>query len=203
MRRRPRKLAPEEADLWRRVTETADPLHPRRDAPQTPAPKSDPPKPDPPQTAAPPTAPIPPFRIGARAAPAAPGHDIADPIAEALGREGVAMDRKAHARMTRGKLAPEARIDLHGRTLDEAHRALTGFVLRAQSEGKRLVLVITGKGRSAPDDDPIPRRPGVLRHHVPVWLRAAPLAGLVLQVAPAHRRHGGGGAYYVYLRRPR
>lgn len=199
MRRRPRKLAPEEADLWRRVTDTTEPLHPRRDAPQAPPPD---PQPDPPQTAAPPSEPIPPFRIGARAAPAAPGHDIADPIAEALGRGG-AMDRKAHARMTRGKLAPEGRIDLHGRTLDEAHRALTGFVLRAQSEGKRLVLVITGKGREGPNDDPIPRRPGVLRHQVPAWLRAAPLARVVLEVAPAHRRHGGAGAYYVYLRRSR
>ena len=202
MRRRPRKLAPEEADLWRRVTDTTEPLHPRHDTPPASPPQPEPPQPDTPQTAAPPAEPIPPFRIGARAAPAAPGHDIADPIAEALGRGG-AMDRKAHARMTRGKLAPEGRIDLHGRTLDEAHRALTGFVLRAQSEGKRLVLVITGKGREGPNDDPIPRRPGVLRHQVPAWLRAAPLARVVLEVAPAHRRHGGAGAYYVYLRRSR
>jgi DNA-nicking Smr family endonuclease len=29
-----------------------------------------------------------------------------------------------------------------------------------------------------------------------------PLAAVVQQVAPAHARHGGGGALYVYLRRP-
>ncbi|WP_150121448.1 Smr/MutS family protein, partial [Sulfitobacter sp. HI0023] len=44
---------------------------------------------------------------------------------------------------------------------------------------------------------------GVLRHQVPQWLSAPPLGGLVLQVTPAHISHGGGGAYYVYLRRQR
>jgi DNA-nicking Smr family endonuclease len=112
------------------------------------------------------------------------------------------MDAKAFSRMSKGKLAPEARIDLHGMTLAEAHPALTGFVLRAQAAGCRLVLVITGKGRPGSDDGPIPRRPGVLRHQVPLWLRQAPLGAVVQQVAEAHVRHGGGGALYVYLRRP-
>jgi DNA-nicking Smr family endonuclease len=41
----------------------------------------------------------------------------------------------------------------------------------------------------------------VLRHQVPQWLRLPPLGNVVMQVTPAHIRHGGHGAYYVYLRR--
>ena len=113
------------------------------------------------------------------------------------------MDRKTFGRMTRGKLLPEARIDLHGMTVAAAHPALTAFILRSQAEGRRLVLVITGKGKRSEDSGPIPVRSGVLRHQVPHWLETPPLRQVVLQVTPAHRRHGGDGAFYVYLRRRR
>jgi len=63
------------------------------------------------------------------------------------------------------------------------------------------VLVITGKGRDDDGPGPIPRRRGVLRHQVPQWLSRPPLGPAVLQVTPAHRKHGGEGALYVYLRR--
>jgi DNA-nicking Smr family endonuclease len=36
---------------------------------------------------------------------------------------------------------------------------------------------------------------------VPLWLHMAPLGPAVLQVVEAHLKHGGGGAYYVYLRK--
>jgi DNA-nicking Smr family endonuclease len=36
---------------------------------------------------------------------------------------------------------------------------------------------------------------------VPGWLHLPPLGPAVLQVTEAHQRHGGSGAYYVYLRR--
>lgn len=113
------------------------------------------------------------------------------------------MDAKSFARMSRGRLAPEARIDLHGMTLAEAHPELIRFILNAHSQGLRLVLVITGKGRSGVEGGLFPQRPGVLRRQVPDWLRAPPLAPVVLQVAEAHLRHGGEGALYVYLGRQR
>jgi DNA-nicking Smr family endonuclease len=105
--------------------------------------------------------------------------------------------------MKRGKLPPEARLDLHGKRLETAQTDLVRFILTAQARGLRLVLVITGKGRSAAADDlgPIPRPRGLLRHQVPDWLRMPPLAQAVLQIETAHVSHGGEGAYYVYLRR--
>ena len=111
------------------------------------------------------------------------------------------MDAKRHRKMTAGRLRPDAKLDLHGMTLATAHPALVDFVMRAGSDGKRLLLIVTGKGKSKPSDGPIPTRLGVLKHQVPQWLSMPPLNALVLQVREAHRSHGGSGAYYVYLRR--
>jgi DNA-nicking Smr family endonuclease len=120
----------------------------------------------------------------------------------AIGQAHPHMDRRRFERMRRGKLDPEARIDLHGMTSERAHAALGGFIRDAHARDLRLVLVITGKGR--PDEASVgPRRHGILRHSLPHWLAAPPLGGMILQVTGAHQRHGGAGAFYVYLRRRR
>jgi DNA-nicking Smr family endonuclease len=141
------------------------------------------------------------FRLGEKTRPLRSTAHIAPTPAEALAQAPLQMDARKHAKMTRGKLDPEARIDLHGMTLAEAHPELIRFILNAQTAGLRLVLVITGKGKPGPDHGPIPQRMGVLRHQVPHWLHMAPLGPAILQVTEAHLKHGGGGAYYVYLRR--
>ncbi|MEW9920517.1 Smr/MutS family protein [Marimonas sp. MJW-29] len=138
-----------------------------------------------------------------RARPSRNSHDLLPSITDQLNRAPVQMDKKAFGRMKRGKLVPEARIDLHGMTLERAYPALSRFILSAHQSGKRLVLVITGKGKKRDDDGPIPLRHGVLRHQVPQWLGMPPLSSAVLQVTPAHVSHGGTGAYYVYLRKQR
>ncbi|MBD3665219.1 Smr/MutS family protein [Sulfitobacter aestuariivivens] len=135
--------------------------------------------------------------------PKAKPHSLVPSITDQVGAAPVQMDKKAFTKLKRGKLVPEGRIDLHGMTLDRAHPALTRFILSAHKSGKRLVLVITGKGKMRDDGGPIPVRHGVLRHQVPQWLSMAPLSQVVLQVSQAHVSHGGGGAYYVYLRRQR
>lgn len=130
-------------------------------------------------------------------------HNLLPSLPDQLGRAPVQMDKKAFGRMTRGKLKPEGRIDLHGMTLDRAHPALSRFIMGAHKSGKRLVLVITGKGKARDEGGPIPVRHGVLRHQVPQWLAMPPLSSVVLQVSQSHVSHGGEGAYYVYLRRSR
>ena len=185
---RRRSLRPDEADLWHAVARTARPMH----NPHLPLPTPEPTAPPEPKQPAKPR--LPHFHLGERANPARP-HNLAPTLAEAPLR----MDAKTHARMTRGKLQPEARIDLHGMTLAEAHPELIRFVLNAQSGGLRLVLVITGKGKMT--YEPVPRPIGALRHQVPHWLRLPPLSMAVQQVSEAHLKHGGAGALYVYLRR--
>lgn len=185
-----RRLTDEEIALWRRVTALAEAMHPEAAPPD--------PRPDP-QTD-PLTAPKPrPKPKPQKPALAQSPSRTPTPVV----RPPLNMDRKTFGRMTRGKLKPERRIDLHGMTLDRAHGALTRFILSAQADGKRMVLVITGKNRPDHGHDPVPQARGVLRRQVPHWLDIPPLAQAVLQVSPAHIRHGGDGALYVYLRRPR
>ncbi|MBT8415264.1 MAG: Smr/MutS family protein [Boseongicola sp.] len=195
-RRSPRGLNPDEKDLWDRVAKTANPLEGRASKPVLLANK-----PKKPARKAPETKAIEPFEVGSAAQSRLPGHKLAPSVRSAVGAAPLQMDRKAFGRMKRGKTKPEARIDLHGMRLDEAHGALNAFIHSSHARGRRLVLVITGKGRITNDDGPIPVRAGVLRHQVPDWLSRPPLSALVLQVSEAHQRHGGGGAYYVYLRR--
>ena len=94
----------------------------------------------------------------------------------------------ADAHLRRGRLEPESRIDLHGMTQERAYRSLLGFLVRAQGDGQKLVLVITGKG-------------GVLREQLPLWLGQADVRALVAGINQAHVRHGGAGAFYVLLKR--
>jgi len=198
MARKPRRLRPEEIALWERVAESARAMHSRR-APEIPLPTEDPVPPGPATAQVPPR--LPTFRIG-EAAPARGNRVVLVPgVSERLAGEPVRMDRKAFSRLVRGKLSPEAKLDLHGMTLAEAQPALLRFVLGAHAAGRRLVLVVTGKGRDRDEGGPIPAPRGALRHAVPHWLSQPPLAPVVLQVTEAHRRHGGGGAFYVYLRR--
>lgn len=193
-----RKLSEDEVALWRKVADTAERLNPTAKPHDLPKPK---PKPQKTPRAHPARDVMPAFTVGSRAQSPLPGHDLMGTVSERVARQPVQMDKKAFGRMKRGKLVPEGKIDLHGMTADQAHGALTGFILRAHGEGKRLVLVITGKGKSKRDDGPIPTRRGVLKHQVPQWFALPPLKSCILQVAEAHIKHGGTGAYYVYLRR--
>jgi len=195
-RRQPRGLSPEDRALWQKVAESASPLHSDQRTKGSEAPE----KPKTVDHAHPPLAE---FQIG-QTAPSRPAkHDVAPGIEVDLMRGPVNIDKRSYDRLRRGKLVPEARIDLHGMTLAQAHPALISFIRTSHGAGKRLVLVITGKGRGVVDEGPIPSRRGVLRHQVPHWLAMPPIGPMVLQVTPAHQKHGGGGAYYVYLRRHR
>lgn len=200
---RRRILRPEEEEIWQAVARTAKPMHAmghvflkKLDTPSHQMPFQ--PETIPPLAAPSPRLPL--FRLGEKSR-VLRAHDLAPSLPQALASAGVQMDAKKHAKMTRGKLAPEARIDLHGLTLSQAHPELIHFILQAQSQGLRLVLVITGKGKRGQDIGPIPQKMGALRHQVPQWLRLPPLGMTVLQVSEAHLKHGGSGAYYVYLRR--
>lgn len=201
-----RRLSDDERELWSRVARTANRLQPGHEL-----------EPDARRRLIPdPAAPMPETPPPAGAFPRMPKPhtqstgpktrvDLAPSISDQVAGAPVQMDRNRHRAMMRGKLDPEARIDLHGMTVAEAHQALIGFVMSAHTRGLRLVLVITGKGRTKARDiaAPMPARAGILKHEVPHWLRTGLLAPRVMEVREAHRSHGGSGAYYVYLRKRR
>ena len=94
-------------------------------------------------------------------------------------------------RLFRGDLPIDRRLDLHGHTAARAETKLQTFIEDASYARCRCILVITGKGA------------GVLKQHVPGWLKRPPLSGLVLALAEARPADGGGGLFYVLLRRRR
>ena len=177
-RRRLRHLTDDEIALWRTITKSVTP----RPESVLPTPAS----PVPEQTAgAPATTPVaqqmpPPPPRGARLPRLAP------------------LDRRLKQRLTRGQVAVDAAIDLHGLHQREAHAALHRFLLRAQGNGAKLVLVVTGKGEGRAAED---YGGGVLRRSVPLWLRAPDWRSLVVGFEEAARPHGGAGALYIRLRR--
>jgi DNA-nicking Smr family endonuclease len=119
------------------------------------------------------------------------------------------LDRRTRQRLSRGQAECEARLDLHGLGLEAARLALARFLRESATRGRRLVLVITGKGESPIARHTLhgmthfdaPEREGRLRRKLPQWLAEDDLRGFVTGYQPAHPRHGGGGAFYVRLRR--
>ena len=113
------------------------------------------------------------------------------------------VDGHTAERLRRGTVAPDAKLDLHGLTESIAHRALGSFLQAAHRRGDRLVLIVTGKGARTADDvlGLEPRSRGVLKTMVPRWLGEPQFARLIADMRDAHRRHGGDGALYVYLRK--
>ena len=119
------------------------------------------------------------------------------------------IDRRSKQKLLRGNVDIDARIDLHGATQIEAPNLLKNFFLSAQKRGAVMVLVITGKGASpytrhilhSHDGYASPEREGVLRKNFSEWMRSPDFAHLVSGFQPAHPKHGGGGAFYVKLRK--
>jgi DNA-nicking Smr family endonuclease len=104
------------------------------------------------------------------------------------------IDRRSSDRLRRGHLPIEGRLDLHGLTQEKAAMRLADFIERAESQGKRCLLVITGKGLASG---------GILRDQVPRWLNQSPNRSRVLAFDYARPQHGGSGALYVLLKRRR
>ncbi|GAB5456851.1 MAG: Smr/MutS family protein [Henriciella sp.] len=119
----------------------------------------------------------------------------AEPLARTPSRTkayAAPQNRQNERSVRRGRQAISASFDLHGHTRESAFRLLPGFLAREQSKGSQCVIVITGKGKAGQ---------GVLRQAFLNWLDLPEARGLVSGYAPAHAKHGGGGAWYVFLRR--
>ena len=188
-----RTLTPDERHLWDRVASTTAPLK------SSTAPLVQVPSPGKAEEGAPAPDEAPRPRPGASTrAPAPVQVSFAPPEVGPVGRAEAGLDRRTAQRLRKGHKSPEARLDLHGMSAERAHRACLGFLADSQARGLRMVLVITGKG-----GDGVGRGKGVLRASLPGWLRASPFGHSIVGIYEAHPRHGGSGAFYVYLKRRR
>jgi len=179
-----RRVTPDELELWRHVAQSVRPIKSKRRpaAPKEAAPSAPPAKaktPKPAMPAAPP----------AKATASTKPHELTHGLSHGI-------DRRQAERFRKGKLTIEGKIDLHGRTQQDAHDDLLAFLRRAYAAGKRNVLVVTGKGMTT-------SKVGILRQAVPRWLNEPAFRSLVLAFDYAEPQHGGEGALYVLLKRVR
>lgn len=182
-----RPLDDDGSDLWRRVTSGVRPL--RRRAADRPGAR---PAPEPEGSGAPE-----PAAADRKGLPSRPSRDAAIPHGDLTHGVAPGVDSRTLTRLRRGQIRIEDEIDLHRYTQEQAHCALTAFLGAAQHEGRRCVLVITGKGSRSLGPS------GVLRRAVPDWINLPPNRPRVLAFCHATPADGGEGALYVLLRRPR
>lgn len=191
-----RKLTTDEAALWKRVIASVTPLHAVRTKPADM---------------------LPPEKIGSggavssKAANPAPAARAKAPPGRAEMRspqplpkkEGLdsTLDGSWDRKFARGMVAPESSIDLHGHTLASAYDRLDKGLELAIQRGDRVLLLITGKPPRPESERPHAR--GAIRAAVGDWLASSRHAERIAAVRGAHPRHGGSGALYIVLRRPR
>jgi DNA-nicking Smr family endonuclease len=190
-----RRLSEEERELWHGVTRSVKPIKRRRSQAlkSLPAERSG--------HRIEPVSAIPIARAGDRKLGAASTSRIHTPPVKPANPPPprlMQLDRRSRQRIVRGTDSIDARIDLHGRTQNDAHEALLHFLRRAQADGAKTVLVITGKGSGNAT-----RERGVLRRQVPLWLSLAEFRAYVHGIEDAHVSHGGEGALYVRVRKAR
>ena len=125
-------------------------------------------------------------RTDARAAPSAPANTL---------------DGTWDRQLSRGLVSPDRTIDLHGHTLHSAHDVLDAALDASIRHGNRLILLITGKPPRPASERPHAR--GAIRAATGDWLAGSRHAAAIAAVRAAHPRHGGAGALYIVLRKPR
>lgn len=111
------------------------------------------------------------------------------------------LDGSWDRQLSRGIVSPDCTIDLHGHNLNSAYDLLDTALARAIAGGDRVVLLITGKPPRPTSERPHAR--GAIRAAIGDWLAGSRHAAAIAAVRGAHPRHGGAGALYIVLRRPR
>jgi DNA-nicking Smr family endonuclease len=182
-----RKLSPDESALWARVMANVRPIERGRK----------------PVAADPVVAPalLPRPLKAAKAPPVARPVPSPAPAAKRAPKLGETLDGGWDRKLSRGVVAPDCTIDLHGHTLDTAYRLLDGALAQAIAAGERVVLLVTGRPPRTGSERPHAR--GAIRAAVGDWLAGSRHAGAIAAVRGAHPRHGGAGALYIILRRAR
>jgi DNA-nicking Smr family endonuclease len=94
-------------------------------------------------------------------------------------------------KLRRGQWSVQAELDLHGLTTDEAHDALSDFIVDSRTRRLRCVRVIHGKGLTSPNKEPVLK--GKVRRWLAHWDE-------VLAYTEAPRHAGGSGALLVLLK---
>ena len=109
-----------------------------------------------------------------------------------LSYHGNGVQNRVLRQLKQGKIPLEGRLDLHGQTIEQAHKSTMQFIHQCQQQRKYCVLIIHGQGYRSAGGVP------VLKQNVSHWLQQH---NSVLAFHSALPADGGKGAVYVLLRK--
>ena len=95
-------------------------------------------------------------------------------------------------------------IDLHGYTLEEANKSIEKFIIRSYEEKVNKLIVVTGKGlHSQNEKDPyVSKDLSILKYSVPEFIsNNKNLMNVINEITDAKIEDGGGGAFYIFLKK--
>ncbi len=95
-------------------------------------------------------------------------------------------------------------IDLHGFSLENANNVIEEFIIQCFKKNVNKIIVITGKGlRSKSIRNPyISKDLSILKYSVPDFIKLKPnLMKIIKKIEEAKIEDGGGGAFYIYLKK--
>ena len=95
------------------------------------------------------------------------------------------------------------KLDLHGKTLDEANRIIENFIRKSYEDKVHKLIIVTGKGlHSNNEKDPyVSKDLGILKHSIPNFLKNnTELMVLISNISEASIEDGGSGAFYIFLK---
>jgi DNA-nicking Smr family endonuclease len=121
------------------------------------------------------------------------GFVVAD-TAEYIEGTGYQVNRAVAERLHRGEFSIQGHIDLHGLSVENARDVFEDFFKKSIADGKRMILVIHGRGLSSPAEP-------IIKTNVFKWLTTGPWRKWVMAFASARLCDGGAGATYVLLRK--
>ncbi|MCR5507033.1 MAG: Smr/MutS family protein [bacterium] len=104
------------------------------------------------------------------------------------------VDKATIKNIRRGNFSFDAKLDLHGKTLERAFATFISFINKNYECENRNLLIVTGKGNPE-------KNTGVIRKNLPAWLNDENVKDKILYVNYANISDGGDGAFYILLRK--
>ena len=110
------------------------------------------------------------------------------------------LEKNILRKIQKGKLKVSASLDLHGSNISDSKKLVYDFVNYNSLNDKRILLIITGKGKRLFVKDEW-KGTGILKTKIPVWLTSLALSKKIVWFDYAPANMGGEGAFIVYLKK--
>ena len=102
------------------------------------------------------------------------------------------------------KIQKTKNFDFHGFSLDEANKTINKLIKDSYKNEVRKLVIVTGKGiHSDNEKNPYASKDlGILKYSIPEYIKNTPeLMKLIYEIKEADIKDGGGGAFYIFLKK--